>query len=797
MLNGIGNANPANLARSQNKLKRNQTVVKWLREALGLTDATVRKFYLGLSEPLRLSSRQICTDALTVPLIACDGEPKKKRIYNSIPLVTVNAASDGWNSGKAIVYYSADVRTKKRVFVCSDLKQLWLLDQISSAVAVSAGIHSLSDILFVAATGTAEIPEEFTSPEFWADFEEVYFGHDRGEAGDKAATGLRNFCFSDVKRVVVPEGSSTWTEFFLAGGADDAVAAVRFTALLEGARSMSSGIEPGIGELDSMLGEFAVDSVNCNGGYVRGFMYYPYQVEKREIERITHRGGSVTETVVSSYQTKIVRSDGTILDVGYLPAPRGCNLRERVLALSDGTRVSAVPSPNLYASWQLESILTFIRHLQSGKKAPHRPLREILGDLENHFRRSIWLPDRDDYTVLALYTALSFVYNVFEAIPLLLIRGAKGTGKTELGLAIEAVAFNSVILGQATASSAVRVAHESRGLIVWDDLENIAGAGDALGEKNLFTDKHQMLKLSYKKKTSKKTVTDRGGKTTVLDFYGPKVINNTGGVDSILGSRMISIRTGQIPFELRGGNHLPGSDPDFTYALRNELHIWGMSRAAEIDRRYRKLLPECRSERNDEIFLPLRVISELSGNREIIEKLQNAAEQNFLSDIVPIEPIELLKESLETCIAAGYSDEVSLPHIQLQMAALGRGKYRFATIAAVSAANNLSWSQSQWIGTALDGCAFKDKRAKVSRRRLHGKETRIYKLDAEFVNNVYDRQKSKQEEQLGVKKKDPFQFCERVECRLCPFTHVCEETVPWLKKAKNRREKYRARRGGE
>lgn len=38
-----------------------------------------------------------------------------------------------------------------------------------------------------------------------------------------------------------------------------------------------------------------------------------------------------------------------------------------------------------------------------------------------------------------------------------------------------------------------------------------------------------MLKLSYKKGTGRKAITDKNGKTTIFDFYGPKVVNNTRG----------------------------------------------------------------------------------------------------------------------------------------------------------------------------------------------------------------------------------------------------------------------------
>ena len=289
---------------------------------------------------------------------------------------------------------------------------------------------------------------------------------------------------------------------------------------------------------------------------------------------------------MASYVTKVLRSDGAVLEVVRLAAPRGTPRDSQVLALTDGTRLEREPQFSHYATWQLGSIQSFITAMQSRESAPHRPLGEILRDVVDHLRRSVWLPFEGYYALLAVYSAMSFVYQVFDAIPLLIVRGDKGTGKSELGEAVSKVSCNAVVIGQGSPAGVVRLMNEARGLVVLDDLESVGRAFEDIS----FGDISQMLKLSYKKATGRKAITDKNGRTTIFDFYGPKVINNTRGVDPILGSRMLYVHTRRIPDALRRSLTLTGSESEDLTRLRNELHIWGMATASRVHTHYARLV---------------------------------------------------------------------------------------------------------------------------------------------------------------------------------------------------------------
>jgi len=84
---------------------------------------------------------------------------------------------------------------------------------------------------------------------------------------------------------------------------------------------------------------------------------------------------------------------------------------------------------------------------------------------------------------------------------------------------------------------------------------------------------------------------------------------------------------------------------------------------------------------------------------------------------------------------------------------------------------------------------------RVRRARLHGKETRIYKLSRKIVESVMQSLTKKDRIEAKQPAKSPFDFCETIACSSCSFVNVCEETVPGLKSAKIKRHKKHGFKG--
>lgn len=755
-------AGPENLARLESNLRRNESAMQHLL-GCGLNAATINKFHLGLREPYKQKSGgKIISNVLCYPLIARDGQLLGRYGCRAIPGVThnLNEAAGGLR-GKPRSYYSDSPEGRTLLLVVSNCMELWVLDQHLR------GTLSEKDICIITTSHELRVPDEWRGVEFWSGWTAVYFAQRTDIAGERLAQDLSRFCGRDILRVRVPTNmGQSWMEFFLRGGTPELLTDVMRNAPV--LWSLPPVTEPAPGE----LGEFSVNPVNVNGAFVNGNLYYPFTVERRELEKVRRRGEKAATCLVTSYVTKVVRSDGAVLDVVRLAAPRGTPRERQVLALTDGTRIKKEPEPNHHATWQLDGIQAFIKAMQSRLPPPHRPLQELASGVISHLRRSVWLPYGDDYTVLALYTLLSYVYQVFEAIPLIMVRGEKGTGKSELGDAVARVSCNASVIGQGSAASVIRLLNEARGLVVLDDLESI---GRAL-EDTAFGDINQMLKLGYKKRTGIKAITDKSGKTTIFDFYGPKVINNTRGADPILGSRMIYIQTRHVPQAVCSEAVLTGSEPDELLQLRDELHAWGMANARRVYEHYSRFVTS-NTNRQNEIWAPLKAIAELCGNEEIRESLSAALERQSSRRRQISGPVELLKEAIRNCIRTGATERLSASHIMLELRLLAEEDPTYW-----ERENAPGWLRPEWVGRQLQILKIRDPKAAVRRVRLYGLITRTYELRTEYVRGVVGE--SGATGKHSPTPRSSLAFCERTTCHECPYDKVCELTIHGLKKSK-------------
>lgn len=756
-------AGPENLGRLQSNLWRNSAATQYLL-GRGLSAETIRKFHLDMKEPYRRKSDGLTVSGvLCYPLISQHGEPLGRYGYYAIPGVTENPPdSDGWGPGKTATYYSGDVAGKTTLLVADSCRELWVLDQHLE------GTELERSVVIIAPSHGSSLPDEWKTSEFWASWAKVIFVHSDAARHAQTTRVLIRHCGREVFRVRVPDNMGhCWAEFFLAGGT-----AERFIELLKTAPAFSDPPPMNNGHLET-AGDFGVNTVNINGAFVNGHLYYPFTIERREVEKVERvRGGGREGLLVASYVTKIVRSDGAVLDIVKLAAPRGTPRERQVLALTDGTRIEREPQFSHYATWQFDSIRAFITAAQANRPAPHRPLKELIAEVVAHLRRSVWLPYEDDYTVLALYAAMSFVYQVFDAIPLLIVRGEKGTGKSELGDAISKVSCNATVIGQGSSAGVVRLLNEARGLVVLDDLESVGRAFETAS----FGDISQMLKLSYKKRTGRKAITDKSGKTTIFDFYGPKVVNNTRGVDPILGSRMLHIQTRRIPDAAHQDVTLTGSEPDELMQLRDELHVWGMASASLVYEHYVRLVDHKGGRRN-EIVAPLRAIAQVAGEEKIQASLEAAVERQFTKRRVIESPADLLKEAVDNCIRRGMTVQISAAQINLELRLLAEESPTFQ-----SADTTAVWQRPEWIGHQLRALQICDPQLKSGRARLYGVITRLYRLRSDYVLRITEGLTGR--DQGVVQPRAAFDFCERNTCVECPYEKICPTTVSGLKAGK-------------
>jgi hypothetical protein len=759
------------LARRAAAFWRTPAAIDYFR-GRGLTDETLRRFHLGISAPYHSKRTELTvSDAACAPLIDRAGSALRRFLLFQIPGLTQNAPAKSWCAGEPRTYYASSIAGKRRLLVAEGQKDLWILAQLLNE-------PEDQDLLIISSTHGSAFPKEWGDVGFWANWTEVYFGHDSDEAGDEMARKLGRLACRDVRRIRIPDPRpkvrKDWTDYVVSGAKAADIRALLAAAPILGNEAPAPTSAGLLGE--TLPGEYEVAQVNVNGAYVNGRMYYPFQIESIEEEVDVARDGTFTTRRVASYRTKVVRSDGKVLDIIELPAPRGTPKERRVMALTDGTRIIREPQPNHRATWPLRSINRYIARVRNNEQ-PARSLETLTRELREHFESAVWLPNQDDHTVLALYTALTFIYTVFDAIPLMLITGEKGTGKTALGEALEAVSFNATLVGRTSAATAIRAANESRGLMILDDLEAV---GTALADE-AFSDIHQMLKLSYKKTTGRKIVTDKAGRTIEFDFFGPKVVNNTTGIDPITLSRMYEIRTRKMPADVKASARPPGYDPNKAVELRQELHCWAMSNAKHVESVYRRLSADFgKSDRFDEISLPLRVLAHLANDNAINDVLERALQRQARMRQDEDEPNELLKEAVHNIVRQGATREISLAQLCLEL------RLSSETGAADRFPNNQPiWRQSWWISNQLSALDLRDHEKPTGRRRLYGRLTKIFSLPAELVFRV--RAEDAANGGSAPAASDPFEFCTGRACPTCPYSAICPDTLEGVRDAKSRK----------
>jgi hypothetical protein len=506
---------------------------------------------------------------------------------------------------------------------------------------------------------------------------------------------------------------------------------------------------------DKQLGRVPYEPVDINGAFHNGRLYYTVQTLNRELGIEANSTGSGNLEVLEKLETVVVRSDRTVHTAVWAKSPRGTRQQDRVLRLTDGTLIDREPRPNRYATWSWPSVKAYL-----DDKSHQRGLAALLRDVAEFIKENVWLPFEEDYSILTFVVPVTYAQAIFRSVPLIFLNGPAGTGKSQTGRALARVSANACLCGQTSAATIARFIDESRGLVVLDDLEVIGGRG---GE---FSELVQALKLSYNRETAIKLWTDvKTMRTERLNFFGVKLINNTRGADSVLGSRMLRIQTARIPEHLR--QQFEDSRPvDWRRVdrLRDELHTWTFENAETIDAEYRRLFPKD-SDRAEEIVASLKVFSSLAGDDELTGLLELALTRQAQTEGGQTEPTALLREALSSLVRRGYR-KISVTHLSLEMRSL-----LILRRAIVANAEPPDWTKPEQVGRGLRAHELIEP-VPPERRRVFGANLRFYQVSHSFIAETI-----KKCDELGISVESvvqpPVGFCS--ECARCSYQNCgCE-----------------------
>ena len=761
--------NPETLIRYQSLLDREPRAIAYL-EGRGLNRGTIQRFGLGIAPPYPHDApkdRQT-RFALTSPIIDRRGRFLGRMPKTTIPGLTTNPRdAKGWCHGNPQSYWDGKIGHKSRLFVTEGMKDLWRLSQEMQGTGLG------SEMALLTSTHGSGIPEEWKDPEFWAPWDEIFLGQDADPAGQAMAQKCRWLAMRDVRRMRPPgvEGAD-WTDYFQSGAR-----LTDFEALLAEAPRLEARIEES--KPDRPLdadddGEYAIERININGAFQKGQLYYPFRVRRTEtVEVLEHLPDGRRIKVPKKTHvlvTQIVRSDGDVLTPKEMPSPAGTADEDRIIALEDGTIITSIPRPEDYATWRTESINAYIAKVRENQE-PHRPFGEIMADLLDHLRTTTWLPHEPDYALMAAYVAMSYVYNAFEAIPMLLMNGEKGSGKSTTAEAIADLSYNGHVLGAGSEKAMIRFVDMGRGLLVLDDLEKVGQRRGRQGAAE-FNDINQILKVSYNKKTGVKTIVDSNGNNQRLVFYGPKVITNISGLDPVNESRTYTIHCRVMPLDVALSGRIKGHNRERCDELRQELHAWGMAQARTAREIYEERMATL-GDRAKQIAAPLEVIAEMAGNADFSAQLKQAIERQGARRAEDVTPIDLLVAAATEAVARGARHYVSAEQIRLELALMPE-----AMMGSPTQPDDLAvLEDTRWIGKML--LAQEIRRTNESKRlRLPGGYNRWYDLSPGFVARVL-QEKAEAGEPVaasypGDDPRHALRYCEdEPSCATCPYSGSC------------------------
>jgi hypothetical protein len=705
-------ASEQTMVKYQGRLRNNPAALSYLY-GRGLTDDTINHFRLGLTDKRSSVQYEL---ALAAPVMSKIGFTSPYVLYN-VPDVTVNPKhKNSWKSGVIEVSYNVVPTLEHRfVFVAEGLKDLWILHQIIQ------GTEFEKILLLATSTNGKIMPQELKDhPDLFARYEKVFLGHDNeaSGAGDKIADNWAQYVGLKSHRVRPPfnedQEGKDWTDFFKYPNNNIDV----FIALLDKAEPINPiKLNTGITRLGDCKanGIMPPASLDVTSAFHNDLLYYSLKVMQSDEDK--NGNMAVSEDI------KVIRSDKVRLDVRAInPIARPTLIKSQLYRLSDDTIIQKAPRVSMGASWDITHAQAWI----DGKFTP-RALENIVCDMVTIMQSRIWLPNNDDYTILALTMVTTYVQQIFDAVPFLLATGVAGSGKTELGRVLQALGCNAVVTGDISAATITRLIDSTKGLLIIDDAEKLSKKGGA-GNSQV-DDLLQILKVSYKKSSAIRQVTDnKTMKVEELDFYGVKLFTNTTGMEDILGTRTIPIHT-RKPLNGFKQAEMP---IEKLRELRAELHAWAMENASKVNTVYRQFST---SNRDDEITTPFRVFAEMAKRKDWSELVDRLVSRLALERQTNDQDTEegYVREAILNIARRGYVS-VTMEHVLMEMELLVPENFGKSFTTEIP-----EWKHTKWIKRTLANMGFLSGTA-GKRVRVHGKKDvplqRVYGLSRTLFQEI-------------------------------------------------------------
>lgn len=226
------------------------------------------------------------------------------------------------------------------------------------------------------------------------------------------------------------------------------------------------------------------------------------------------------------------------------------------------------------------------------------------------------------------YILLSWIYDTFNEVPYLRLRGDYGTGKTRFLLIVGSLCYKPIFAsGASTVSPLFHMLHEFRGTLVLDE-----------GDFRVSDEKAEIVKMlnngNVRGLPVLRTDFSRAGEFRPKPFlvFGPKIVAVRGSYhDRGLESRFITEETGQHELRRDVPISLPSAYKDEARTLRNKLLLYRFRNRGRFSVRERDLEPSIEP-RLRQMFAPLLATVEDQSLRQELHTLARQYHRDLALD---------------------------------------------------------------------------------------------------------------------------------------------------------------------
>jgi len=741
-------ASDESIRKSTSRLKKNITAKESLYEQ-GFSDETIEYFNLGLSDSYTGTDNVTRSDALMFPIRSASGVLTTPNAYYSLDNITINPIANSWCKNPIRCNYNtARLKEHTLLLICESHKDMWAIHQSIN------GTELVNKLLIITSTKSTIVPEEITlNPKYFEGFTKVFMAQGASEHGEINAKLWSEYAGPKSYRVRPlsdKHPQKSWVDYFNHDGSFE-----EFVKLLSDADPLSFDT---VKQTPDSVFDYLPNKVynyspiDISGAFHNEYLYFPIVAHETSIH-------PETKEILHNKTTIVIRSDQQMLRYRELP----CSSKSTVgiFALSDGTIIDGPPRIPSHPSWSFDEANSWV----SGISKP-RSIDSLLKDIVEILRSRVWLPNSEDYAVLALTSVITYLQEAFDAVPLILMEGQAGTGKTDTTEVMSSISCNGVTVSESSAATITRTIESARGFIALDDIEKIAKNLSSKNTTAASDDIIQVLKTSYKKVSSKRNVTDpKTMAVQVLNFYGVKMMSNTSGIDDILGTRTLIIHTRKAPI---GKFKSKDFDPIRARKLRYELHAWAMENINKVHESYKKL---DRDDRLSEICAPLRSIANQarkSTSQRFNAALDKMIERRGSEDNSKRSPSDVAFESVMRLIGLGFKT-VCLEQIVMEMSLMVPLDYQKEYSTDIP-----EWRNHQWLRRTLQQMGLISSSG-IKFRPFGSTTSRLYHFTQDAFDSYTDfaTEMNKESIQKLSIDGDGSKFCKsNLRCKSCRYDGV-------------------------